>query len=335
MKRIILMLLSLSLLVACPTLSPAQTEPDVRAANPTPSPEISAPPARPAAPAQQSGASQAPPEGYKLQPDDAVRMQVFGEPELTVEQVVNPGGYITIPLIGQVYAQDLTQAELAEAIKKGISKYLVDPKIQLTLSQIRPARVYVLGQVNRPGPVEYKPGQRVMEAVASAGSFTQAADLREATLTPKGSEESMPINLRKLFFDGDMSQNIPLKDGDTVFIPEDTKNKYFVLGEVLRPMMYRWTDNITIMEAITTAGGPTPRASLKNTYVVRGDPKNPQRIKVDIGELVKKADLSQNLLLQPGDVVYVAESSKPDWSKIGNILSVVVNSSYLFRYWGL
>ena len=332
MKRIVLILLSLSLFVACPILSMAQTQPDANPAGPTPPPEVSTPPAQPAATAQRLPT---PPEGYKLQPDDAIRMQVFGEPDLTVEQVVNPGGYVTIPLIGQIYAKDLTQAELTEVIKKGLSKYLVEPKVQLTLSQIRMARIFVLGQVNRPGPVEYKSGQRIMEAVAGAGSFTDAASLETAMLTHRGSPDSVPVDLRKLFFDGDMTQNLSLQDGDTIFIPEDTKNKYFVLGEVIRPMMYHLKTDVTVMDAITTAGGPTPRGSLKNTYIIRGDPRKPQRIKLDLGELVKNADVSQNMLLQPGDVVYVAESSKPDWSRIGNILSIVVNSSYLFRYWGL
>ena len=348
MKRIVPILLSLLLFATCLAISAAQTQPDADASSPAPASEASTPPAEPApapeaspspvepTPANTPGVMPQPlPEEYKLQPEDIVRMQVYGEPELTVEQIVNPSGYVTIPLVGQIYAQGLCQAELAELIKAGLSKYLVEPKVQLTLNHVSEPKVFVLGQVNRPGPIVFKFGQRIMEAVAGAGSFTEAAYLEAATLTHVGSQESIPVNLRKLFFDGDMSQNLSLKDGDTIFIPEDTKNKYFVLGEVMRPMMYRLKTNVTVIDAITTAGGPTPRGSLKNMYIIRGDPKSPQRIKVDIGKLVKSADLSQNLLLQPGDVIYVAESSKPDWSKIGNILSVIVNSSYLFRSFGL
>ena len=353
MKRIVLILISLLLLIAYSAVGTAQTQSDsnkpeiqpdteYRAESEigipiAPPQEVSPPPtSEPAAPVQPAApAAVGPPAEYVLKPDDVVRMQVFGEPDLTVEQAVNPSGYVTIPLVGQVFAQDLTQAQLVEVIQKGLSKYLVEPKVQLTLSQVREPKVFVLGQVNRPGPIGFKPGQRIMEAVAGAGSFTDVAYLEAATLTHKGSQESTPVDLRKLFLDGDMSQNLPLKDGDTIFIPEDTKNKYFVLGEVMRPMMYRLKTNVTVIDAITTAGGPTPRGSLKNTYIIRGDPKSPQRIKVNIGKLVKSADLTQNVVLQPGDVVYVAESSKPDWTKIGNVLSVIVNSSYLFRFWGM
>ena len=334
MNKTLLIFLSCMLIAACSTMSMAQSQADGDTAGTAPSPDISAPPAQPTTPAE-AAAPQPETEGYKLQPDDIIRMQVFGEPDLSVEQAVNPMGYINIPLVGQIRAQDLTQDELALLIRTALSKYLVEPKVQLTLSRVRDPRVFVLGQVGRPGPVPFKQGERIMEAIAGAGSYNEIAWLEEATLTHKGSQEADPLNLRKLFLDGDMSQNMQLKDGDTIFIPEDTKNKYFVLGEVMRPMMYRLKENITVMDAITTAGGPTPKGTLKDTYIIRGDPGSPQRIKVDIGKLVKGGDLTQNIMLQPGDVVYVAESSKPDWAKIGNLLSIVVNSSYLFRSWGL
>ncbi len=132
-----------------------------------------------------------------------------------------------------------------------------------------------------------------------------------------------------------MSQNLVLEDGDTIYLPEDTTNKYFVLGEVLRPTVYRLKTDVTLIDAISMAGGPTQRASLKSTYVIRGDPENPERIKVDVGKLLKSGDLSQNVEIEPGDVVYVPETSKPDWNKVASVISVIVNSSYLARIWGL
>jgi polysaccharide export outer membrane protein len=82
------------------------------------------------------------------------------------------------------------------------------------------------------------------------------------------------------------------------------------------------------------AGGPTERGAIKGTCIIRGtDQKNSQRIKVNIDKLIKSGDLSQNVMLQPGDVVYVPETSKPDWSKISSIVGAIVNSSYLLRIW--
>jgi len=289
----------------------------------------------PAAPPETEPAElQAPPAEYKLQPEDIMRMSVWGEPNLTVEMTVDPKGYVSIPLLGQIRVEGFTQQSLADEITKGLLKYLVEPKVQITMVRFRMPKVYVLGQVGRPGLHEIKPGDRVMEAIALAGSFTDAAYLQGTTLTHT-SNESTPLNLQALFYGGDMSKNLVLADGDTIYIPEDTQNWYYVLGEVMRPGRYRLKENINVIDAISEAAGSSQRGNLKGTCIVRGDLKNPQHIKVDFSKLIKSADLAQNIKLQPGDVVYVPETSKLDWSKIASVVSAVVNSSYLLRAWGL
>lgn len=295
-------------------------------------PDLSAEPEIQAEPSEQM---EAPPAQYKLQAEDVLRVSVWGEPNITGEHMVDPQGNINMPLLGQLHIEGLTHKELIDKIKGGLSKYLVDPKVQVTLVRFSKPKVHVLGQVHRPGVHEVKLGDKVMEAIARAGSFTEAAHLEEATLSRKDSEEPIPLDLRKLFYEGDMSKNLELQDGDTIYIPEDTTNKYYVLGQILRPGLYRLKENVTVMDAISNAGGPTPRGILKGTVVIRGDLKDSQRIKVDIGKLIKKADLKQNIELEPGDVVYVPETSRPDWGKISGVVSAVVNSAYLFRMIGL
>lgn len=263
-----------------------------------------------------------------------MRMTVLGEPELNVEQVIDPKGYITVPLVGPIYAQGLTREELSAKIEAGLSKYLVEPKVQLTLSQFRRPKVYVLGLVNRPGMVDFRPNDRVMEAIAQAGSFQPDAYLKGTTLTHAGSKDQIALDLHKLFLENDLSQNLPLQDGDTIYVPEDVTNRYFVIGEVNRPGKYPLKEKVSIIDAISSAGGVTQRANPKTTYIIRGDPKKPERIKVDLNKFLKSGDVSQNVSLQPGDVIYVPETSKPDWSKIAGIISVVVNTSYLARMWG-
>lgn len=276
-----------------------------------------------------------PPPEYKIQPEDAFRMSVWGEPDLAIEQVVDPNGYVNIPQVGPIHAEGLTVQELLAKITEGLSKILREPRVQITMLNYRKPKVYVLGQVNRPGLHEIKFGDRVMEAIAQAGSFTDMAYLEGATITHQVENKAVPLDLKALFYGGDMSKNVVLQDGDTIYIPEDTVNKYYVLGEVMRPGMFRLKDNVTVVDAITNAGGPTQRGSIKATCIIRGNPENPQRIKIDITKLVKGSDLSQNVPLQPGDVVYVPETSKPDWNKIAGIVSAVVNSSYLLKIWGL
>ncbi len=141
---------------------------------------------------------------YRLQTEDVLRITVWGEPNLTAEHMVDPQGNINMSLLGQVHVEGLTHNELIGRLKEGLSEYLVDPKVQVTLGRFRSPKVHVLGQVHRPGLHEIKLGDKVMEAIAQAGSFTEAAYLEKATLTRKGSEEPISLNLRKLFYDTTM-----------------------------------------------------------------------------------------------------------------------------------
>lgn len=278
--------------------------------------------------------SNVPSAEYKYHAEDVMKIIIWGEPNLSTEQMVDPKGYINMPLLGQIYAEGLTQNELVDKLKESLTKYLVEPKIQISMIQFQKNRVYVLGQVYRPGVYEFKTGERVMEAIAQAGSYTEMAYLEGATLTHKGSNTPIPLDLHKLFYNNDMSQNLTLMDGDTINILEDTKNKYYVLGEVVRPSMYKLKENINVVDAISIAGGPTERGAIKGTCIIRGaGQKDAQRIIVNMDKLLKSGDLSQNIILQAGDVVYVPETSKPDWQKISSIVSSIVNTSYLFRIW--
>lgn len=88
------------------------------------------------------------------------------------------------------------------------------------------------------------------------------------------------------------------------------------------------------MDALANAAGPTDRAVLSKTTIIRGDINNPERIEINMSKVLKKADLSQAVELKPGDIVYVPETSKPDWNKVSGIVSAVVNTTYLFRILG-
>ena len=327
--RIAILVAVLTLAVAC-AIAIAQEQTSATSAQSVEAPQAAAPEAVPA-PANPSGKTDAAPENYLIQTEDILRMSVLGEPELVSEQVVDPKGDINIPLVGTIRVVGLTCQQLTDMITLRLDKYLVEPKVQLTLSQYRRARVYVMGMVNRPGMVELKPGDRVMEAIAQAGSFNQEAYLEGAMITAKESQESVKLDLHKLFFQNDMTQNVSLHDGDTIYVPENIDNRYFVLGEVGRPGKFMLKDNLTIIDAITAAGGVSPRASAKTTFIIRGK----QRIKVDVNRFLKSGDLSQNIALKAGDVVYVPESSKPDWNKISGMISIISNSSYLARMLGL
>ena len=270
---------------------------------------------------------------YRLQEEDILRLDVFGEPDLTNQQIqVTPDGKINVAFIGELQAAGLTQSELVKAIAKKLEDagILINPRIQLSILSLHKPTVRILGQVQRPGEVEFKEGETLLDVLSKAGSFTDNAMLEKATLTHKGSDAPITVNLRKMLNEGDLSQNLEVKKSDTIYIPpEDYQNKIYVLGLVNRPGIYSLKEDTSVLSAISLAGGPQERGAMRSTVVVRGNP--PQRVPCNIARLIDKGDFTQDVKLQAGDVAIVPETKKPDLNKISQFISTVLNLSYLRR----
>ncbi len=271
---------------------------------------------------------------YRIVEEDVLKLDVWGEPQLSNMQIpVTPGGMINVPYLGDLKAVGFTQNELAQQIATKLAdvKVVYDARVQVTVMSLHRPQVRVLGAVMRPGSFEFKDGDSVFDAIAQGGSYTEDAMLESATLTHKGSDQSIPINLKKLFA-GDLSQNYKLQNGDAIYVPhEDYNNKIYVLGQVNRPGQYSLKENTTILAAISLANGQNENGSLKGTVVVRGNSKKPERVKCDMRALLDKGDISQNIVLQPGDVVIVPGNKKPNWNMIAQIISTATNVSWLRR----
>lgn len=277
------------------------------------------------------------PAGYRVHVDDVLQLTVWGEPSIQGVYIsVTATGTIDAPVVGSVQASGRTVEEIKDEIARRFVEmdYLRDPTVQLTLYQVHKMKVRVLGQVQRPGLQMMREGDTVDHAVAEAGGFiTDSAGLRKATITRVGAAEPIPINLEAFYREGDLTANIPVRDGDTIYIPEDTENKIYVMGYVQQPRQYPYKSTTTATEAVSQAGGVVPRGSLKNTVVVR-KPKDGQpgeRIKVDVAKILRTGDRSGDIRLEPGDVVFVPETRALDLSKIGQALGALANASYLSR----
>jgi polysaccharide export outer membrane protein len=272
---------------------------------------------------------------YVLAPDDVVSLNVWQEPTLSSKQIqITTEGNLTVPFVNHVIkAAGLTQQELAQKIAEEYktAEILVDPKVDITLVGRHEMTVWVLGQVQRPGAFTFKEGNTVTSAIAQAGSYSADARLESATLTRKGSDKPLPLDLRKLYRDGELSQNYPLQEGDVIYVPEDNVNRYYVLGEVKQPGLYFLKDNATALSAVSLAGGATERGSMKGVMIVRGDAKNPQKIPVDLNKIAKGSAVDDTKL-QAGDVVYVPETSKPDWNKVSQIINIITSVGLIRRY---
>jgi polysaccharide export outer membrane protein len=227
---------------------------------------------------------------YRLAPDDVLQLTVWGEPAIQgVYLTVTPEGVIVAPVVGSIRAAGRTVEEVkAEIARRFIEMdYLKNPTVQLTLYQVHRMRVRVLGQVYRPGLQQMRDGDTVAHAIAEAGSFIpDTAALSKATITRPGQSEPIPVNLEAFYFEGDMSQDLPLKDGDTIYIPEDTESKIYVMGMVQRPGQFPWKKTTTVTQAISQAGGPLERGALGRTVIVRraAEGQEPQQIPVNVAD---------------------------------------------------
>src|SRR6202022_4304569 len=113
---------------------------------------------------------------YVIGADDVLDVSVWKEQELTRTLQVRPDGKISMPLLGDVQAAGLTPGQLAQTVGERLKKYLTAPQVTVILTQINSQRVYVIGEVTRPGAYAVLPGMTILQAISSAGGLTQFAN---------------------------------------------------------------------------------------------------------------------------------------------------------------
>lgn len=237
---------------------------------------------------------------YKLGAGDQIRVQVYQNPDLTVETRVSEQGTINYPLIGAI---DLGGTTIGEAEKKIASalrsgNYLKQPQVNIVLLQVRGNQVAVLGQVQKPGrfPLETT-NTRVSDLLAAAGGVTPMGD---DTLIVTGTRNAQPfrkvIDIPGLFLNSRGQDDILVQGGDTIFV--NKAPVYYIYGEAQRPGPYRIERGMTVQQAVAQGGGPTARGSLNRLRLTRVGPDGRQ-VETD-------ARLSDPVL--PNDVIFVRES---------------------------
>jgi len=242
----------------------------------------------------------APQLDYPLGAGDAIRVQVFQNPDLTIETRVSENGSITYPLIGAVELGGLSIAEaekkIAQALKSG--GFVQQPQVNIVLIQVRGNQVAVLGQVNRPGrfPLETF-NTRVSDMLAAAGGATAGGDdVVIVTGLRNGKPFRKEIDIPALYIGDKPEADLVLSGGDTIYVHRAPV--FYIYGEAQRPGAFRIERGMTIMQALAQGGGPTPRGS---EYRIRLHRKNAEGVIEKISP-----ELTDPVL--PNDVIYIRES---------------------------
>lgn len=166
---------------------------------------------------------------YRLGSGDILTMNVWGYQQLDqtqqstlIEYAIRPDGMVAFPLVGEVKAEGLTATELTTIITEAVGKYIKDPKVTLNVVKFRTVRVYVLGEIAKPGLYEIERQHRLLDAIGLAGSYTNTAAKKHIFIYHKDQTgDPIKANLYNLLNKGDMTQNYELLDGDVVYLSDN------------------------------------------------------------------------------------------------------------------
>lgn len=159
-------------------------------------------------------------QSYKVLPGDILQISVWKEEDLQGEILVRPDGAFSFPLCGEVSARDKTVAELQEEITRLLSRYISSPVVTVTIAQVLGNKVYVIGQVSRPGVFIVNPHVDVLQALSLAGGTTPFADLNEIKILRRtgGTQQIFSFRYDEVSKGRNLEQNIVLQSGDVVIV---------------------------------------------------------------------------------------------------------------------
>ena len=237
---------------------------------------------------------------YTLAAGDVIRIQVFQNPDLTLETRVTENGTISYPMIGNVKLGDSTLSAAERQIAKQLTDggFVHNPQVTIALLQNHGNQVSVLGHVNRPGRFPLETANfHLTEVLAIAGGIAATgADTAIVIGNRQGKPMRKEVDIPAIFLKHDTGEDIVLAGGDVIYVQRAPM--YYIYGEAQRPGSYRIERGMTVQQALATGGGPTQRGSERTLRLHRRQPD---------GQITQVSP-EPTELVQPDDVIYVRES---------------------------
>lgn len=253
-------------------------------------------------------------EDYRLGAEDEIQIRVWSHDDLTRTTRVGLNGTISFPFVGEIHAQGLSVQDLQKELERRLGpKYIIDPHVTITVTEFKSQKFFVVGNVQKPGTYPLTKPIRIVEAISQAGgssSGTTGKPLSGAVAiiirAQPGGKSDQPLKPDQVpasqkvtvslssAMAGDPKENLEIKNGDTIYVPNLV---YYVTGEVKNPGRFPYEENMTVLMAVTTAGGFSDKASSRRTNIIREQSGDKQKIKVGLDDLI-----------QPGDTIVVPES---------------------------
>lgn len=259
--------------------------------------------------AAHAGMAQPESKDYKVGAGDRLTIQVWGHDDLNRIVEVAPDGTFSFPFIGKVPASGKSVFLLENVLVQKLSDgYLVGPQVTVGVSEYNNKKAFLFGEVVRPGSYILKANMRLLELISDAGGFTtrrgtictvvrapdRTDDAKPVAIEDAAGHEIITINLINLT-KGDPRENILIVANDSIYI--DTAERIFVTGEVRRPGEIEYREGMTVRQAISMAGGGTPKAAIGRIRIVRMNDGRETEIDPLPGDRI-----------QPNDILKVPES---------------------------
>jgi polysaccharide export outer membrane protein len=250
-------------------------------------------------------------ENYRLGSGDEITIDVWGRAELSGKHQIGPDGRITLPVVGSVILTGLTREEGASAVVQAYSKFYTNLSATLNVDVYTSNQIFVLGRVSKPGAIIFDRPPTLLEAITRAGSLPVGGmGAENAQLTRcavfRGRDQIAWIDLKALMTGANLSLNLQLQRNDIVYVPDADDQLVYVLGEVKIPGAIHLTPNMSLMDALSKAGGPTEDAARGKMHLIR--PSRELNRQISFDQLLSP-DPNLNIALREDDIVYVPKSN--------------------------
>ncbi len=260
---------------------------------------------------QRESPSAPPQDDYLLAPSDEIEIKVAGEEDLSGIYKIDNDGNITFPILGKVYASDMTLAQVEGKIAKQLEKDYFKTRVSLRaeVKKFHKRKVIISGEIARPGYYEFDEDKNMslVELISLAGGPTEKACMNVATIMrPEGEGKTKTIKIRAGDIMEGKEKDIILDPGDRVKIP---RANVIVMGEVVKPGTYGFgeANKMTLLSAISMAGGFTRIAAINSVKIIRMDEfGNKKKIKVNVANIYNGRE--KDVPLEPYDIIVVPES---------------------------
>ncbi len=265
--------------------------------------------------------------GYRVGPADVLSVTIFagGEEQVAVDLTVSGRGTVNFPFVGAVEVSGLTTSQIEGKIVRPLKRdYFVDPQVHVRILEYHSLHFFISGAVAKPGKYEMQSATTIMDLIAKAEGVTQDSGAiayvmrngksfkdKPSSAAEADKNEPVKVNLIKLLDEGDMSHNLDLSSGDSVYIPfskglNQSEQKVYISGEVKKPDLYQYQPGMTALSLCIMAGGFDQYAAPNRTTIVRMKDGKQQVIKINLDDVVKGQ--VDDIPLKAGDRIHVPES---------------------------